>query len=194
MLSPIKCMFHQKTILMQKLVYYVASSVDGFISGENDDVSGFLFTGKGVEKYLQDLKDFETVIMGRNTYGFGFKFGATPGQPSPAYPDMQHYIVSKNLTFENQSPQVHVLPPDLNEITKVIQSSATPVYLCGGGKLAGWLLKNQLIDELKIKLNPVIIGSGIKLFEDVASNYRLELLDSITYDNGLVVLNYQVKY
>jgi dihydrofolate reductase len=52
---------------MRKIVYYVASSLDGFISGPNDDISGFVGTGNGVKKYLSDLLNFDTVIMGRHT-------------------------------------------------------------------------------------------------------------------------------
>ena len=53
---------------MRKIVYYVAMSLDGFISGVNGDISGFVGDGNGVAKYLADLVDFDTVIMGKNTY------------------------------------------------------------------------------------------------------------------------------
>ncbi len=61
---------------MRKITCYVASSLDGFISGLNDDIGGFVETENGVEKYLADLANFDTVIMGRNTYEFGFKYGS----------------------------------------------------------------------------------------------------------------------
>lgn len=77
---------------MKKIIYYVATSIDGFISGLNEDISGFLPDGNGVQKYLDDLKEFKTVIMGRKTYEFGYKYGLKPG--SPAYPHMDHYIFS----------------------------------------------------------------------------------------------------
>lgn len=69
---------------MRKIVYYVAGSLDGYISGPNADISGFVGTGSGGDKYLADLSNFDTVIMGRHTYEFGYKFGVQPGQP--AYP------------------------------------------------------------------------------------------------------------
>ena len=77
---------------MRKIIYYVASSLDGFISGPDDDVSDLVYTGSGVEQYLNDLQSFETVIMGRSTYEFGYKFGVAPGDPSPTYQYMKHYI------------------------------------------------------------------------------------------------------
>lgn len=57
---------------MPKIIYYVASSLDGFIAGPNDNISYFVAGGKGVEKYLSDLQKFKTVIMGRRTYELVF--------------------------------------------------------------------------------------------------------------------------
>lgn len=175
---------------MRKIVYYVASSLDGFISGLNDDISGFVATGNGVEKYLADLANFDTVIMGRNTYEFGYKYGLQPGQP--AYTHMKHYIFSNNLKFENPNPQVQVKGLDLSEIDKLKAEEGTDIYLCGGGQFASWLLENKKIDTLKLKLNPLILGEGIKLFGNSSSNYKFELVDSSVYENGLQLMTFDV--
>lgn len=175
---------------MGKIVYYVASSLDGFISGMNDDISGFVATGNGVEKYLADLANFDTVIMGRNTYEFGYKYGLQPGQP--AYPHMKHYVFSNNLKFENPNPQVQVKGLDLSEIDKLKAEEGTDIYLCGGGQFANWLLENKKIDTLKLKLNPLILGEGVKLFGNSSSNYKLELVDSSVYENGLQLMTFNV--
>ena len=175
---------------MQKIVYYIASSIDGFISGPNDDVSKFIYQGKGVEKYQEDLKSFETVIMGRSTYEFGYKFGATPGHPSPAYPHMKHYIFSNNLIFEYKSEQVEVKKVRIEEIIKIKKESTTDIYLCGGGQFAGWLLDNGLIDQLKLKLNPIILGDGVPLFGNSKTSLVVNLLEKESFDNGLQILTY----
>lgn len=177
---------------MKKIVYYVASSIDGYISGINDDVSGFVSDGNGVEKYLNDLKDFETVIMGRKTYEFGYKFGLEPGKP--AYPHMDHYIFSNSLTFENPHESVMVRQLDLDEVKKIRDHSKTDIYLCGGGDFAGWLLDNELIDLLKIKVNPLIIGQGVKIFGNSKKTYKLNLVDTESYDKGLIFNTYEVMY
>lgn len=177
---------------MRKIVYYVASSIDGFISGLNEDISGFVSGGNGVDKYLADLANFDTVIMGRSTYEFGYKYGLQPGQP--AYPHMKHYIFSNSLKLENSDPRVQVKKLDLNEITKLQKKKGTDIYLCGGGQFAGWLLDHQKIDILKLKLNPLILGEGIKLFGNSTSKYRLDLLDSSTYENGLQIMTFSVIY
>lgn len=177
---------------MKKIVYYVASSIDGFISGLNDDISGFVGTGNGVDKYLADLANFDTVIMGRNTYEFGYKYGLQPGQP--AYPHMKHYIFTDNLKLENLSTQVEVKNVDLTEIDKLKMHEGADIYLCGGGQFAGWLLDNKKIDTLKLKLNPLILGKGIRLFGNSNSKYKLELLETADYENGLQIMTYNIIY
>lgn len=179
---------------MRKIIYYVASSIDGFISGPNDEVDGFVSTGNGVDNYLNDLKSFDTVIMGRKTYEFGYKYGAVPGEPSPAYPHMKHYIFSNKLQLRNPSPNVHVRKLNIIEIEKLQKQEGTDIYLCGGGQFAGWLLDNQKIDTLKLKLNPLILGEGIKLFGDSLSNYKLELIDTNYYENGLQIMTFDIIY
>lgn len=176
---------------MRKIVYYVAVSLDGYISGPNEDISGFVAEGNGVARYLRDLADYDTVIMGRNTYEFGYKFGLKPGLP--AYSHMTHYIFSSSLTFENPDPKVHVRPVDMHEVNKIRNQDGTDIYLCGGGQFAGWLLDHHCIDVLKIKLNPLLLGSGVKLFGGSQTALRLELTQSERYENGLQIMTYKVR-
>jgi len=177
---------------MNRIVYYVASSIDGYISGLGEDISGFVGEGNGVEKYLNDLKAFETVIMGRKTYEFGYKFGLEPGKL--AYPHMDHFIFSKSLSFENPDEKLIIKDLDINEIIKIRDQSKTDVYLCGGGEFAGWLLENELIDILKIKVNPLILGQGVKIFGESKKSYKLKLIDAEEYENGLLFTTYEIKY
>lgn len=174
-----------------RIVYYVAVSLDGYICGENEDISAFVGEGDGVEQYMADLKDFKTVIMGRRTYEFGYKFGLPPGQP--AYPHMEHHIFSKSLNLGEVHPQVHVEQQrDVERIKEIREASETDVYLCGGGVFAGWLLEEKLIDRLKIKLNPITLGGGTRLFGDSKSAANWELVDSALYDNGITIITYDL--
>lgn len=101
---------------MKKVVYYVTVSIDGFICGLDADVPGFVSEGNEVKQYLDDLKEFETVIMGRNTYEFGYAYGLISGQPS--YP----YIFSKSLHFKDKHEKIHLIPDvkidKINELKK----------------------------------------------------------------------------
>lgn len=175
-----------------KIVYYVAISLDGYISGENEDITGFVAEGNGVEKYLSDLKEYQTVIMGRKTYEFGYKFGLKPGEAP--YPHMEHHIFSDSLHFDGQESNVHVKKLELHQIDSIKLQSLGDIYLCGGGAFAGWLLENERIDVLKLKINPLVLGKGTRLFGGSTKSVQLELLHTETFDGGLLINTYKIKY
>ena len=181
-----------KLVSMRKIVYYVASSLDGYIAGPNESIDGFVTGGAGVEQYLQDLQAFEVAIMGRNTYEFGYRFGMQPGQAP--YPHMQHYIFSNSLVLHDPAPNIHIQALDVAFIQKLKQSPGGDIYLCGGGLFAGWLLDHELIDILKIKLNPLILGQGVRLFGHSNKAVQPKLIEQSSYDQGLQILTYQLVY
>lgn len=176
---------------MRKIIYYVATSIDGFICGANNDIRAFISAGNGVTQYFNDLKDFDTVIMGKNTYEFGYGFGLKPGQR--AYPHMTHYIFSNSLKFQHADDGVHVCSVELETIKKLKNTAGSDIYLCGGGIFAGWLLDHNMIDIVKIKLNPIVLGQGIRLFGDSKNDVKLNLIDSQTYEKGLQIITYTIN-
>lgn len=175
---------------MREIIYYVATSLDGYIAGPNGDISLFAYEGNGVEQYQKDLLAFDTVIMGRKTYEFGYQFGLQPG--APAYPHMRHYIFSSSLVLENADEKVKVVPLDLGLVHQLKAEEGTPIYLCGGGELAAWLLRHDLIDILKIKLNPIILGGGIPLFGGSQKAFKGTLESSVSYEGGLLFNTYRI--
>lgn len=177
---------------IRKIIYYVATSIDGYIAGPGEDINDFQHTGNGVDKYLADLQDFDTVIMGRKTYEFGYKFGLQAGEAP--YPHMQHYIFSDQLRLERPAAQVHVCPRDISRIQALKNSAGTDIYLCGGGLFAGWVLQHGLIDQLKVKLNPLILGGGTPLFSGVDRAFRLSLVKQEAYEGGLRMMTYDIVY
>lgn len=179
--------------MKHKIIYYVAISLDGFIAGENGDISMFLTDGEGVRTYLSDLQRFSTTIMGKNTYEFGYRYGLMPGQP--AYPHMEHFIFSKTLQLPPNASKVKVVPPNLESLDAIMAQTTSDVYLCGGGTFAAWLLQNEKIDELHLKINPILLGKGIPLFGDQASKaVHLKLLSAVSYEEGLQLNRYQMIY
>ncbi|MAE85516.1 MAG: dihydrofolate reductase [Flammeovirgaceae bacterium] len=179
---------------MRAIIYHVATSLDGFIAKEDGSTQEFIETGEHVEDYLNQLKDYDTTIMGRNTYEYGYAYGLQPGQP--AYPHMNHYLVSDTLNFENQHEQIHVVRKNnlIETIEALKQEIGSPIYLCGGGQLAKTMLENRLIDELIIKLNPIFLGSGIHLFGGCCEGFELSQIQRITYENGVQMIHYKLIY
>ncbi|MDB4293574.1 dihydrofolate reductase family protein [Maribacter sp.] len=176
---------------MNKVIYYVATSLDGYISGVDGDISKFSYHEEVVEKYQADLQSFSTVIMGRKTYEFGYQYGLVPGQA--AYPHMEHFIFSESLKIETLAKTVHIEKRTVERIKEIVAASKTDVYLCGGGQFAGWLLDNGLIDRLKLKLNPIVLGGGVRLFGNSRTSFSGTLVEKESFDSGLQFLTYDLN-
>jgi dihydrofolate reductase len=158
---------------MRKLKYYMASTVDG----------------EHVTDYLESLKtQFDVVLMGRKTYEFGFQFGVT----NP-YPWMKQYVFSRTMK-ESPDANVTLVSENIVELVRELKSeSGKDIYLCGGADLATMLFDEKLIDEVVLKLNPLLFGSGIPLLSRISRPIDLELTGSKVYENGVLLLNYRVK-
>jgi len=74
------------------------------------------------------------------------------------------------------------------EIAKLKQQSGKDITIIGSAALVGSLLRERLLDELKLMVHPVVLGSGKRLFEDVGDREPLELVDSKTFSTGVVSL------
>jgi dihydrofolate reductase len=174
---------------MRKLKYHVASTVDGFIAHEDHTVDGFVAEGEHVNDYLESLRnDYDTVVMGRRTYEFGFQFGVT----NP-YPWMKQYVLSRTME-RSPDPNVELVSEDTFDfLMEMKKGEGKDIYLCGGADLAGKLFAEGLIDEIILKLNPVLFGAGVPLFSGAIKQIDLELTGSQVYGNGVVLLNYRVK-
>jgi len=107
---------------------------------------------------------------------------------------MKHYIFSNLLQLEQHADNVVINPVVINGMKKLKAENGSDIYLCGGGEFADWLLDNEMIDFLKIKLNPLILGSGIKPFGSSKKRILTELVEIKSYDKGLQIINYRLNY
>jgi len=173
----------------RKLKYHVACTVDGFIAHADHTIDGFVAEGEHVTDYLASLKsDYEVVLMGRRTYEFGFQYGVT----NP-YPWMRQYVLSRTMK-ESPEPQVTLVTENIIDFVRELKNeTGKDIYLCGGAALAATLFAEGLIDEIILKLNPVLFGSGLPLFSQVIKQTALELVGSKVYGNGVLLLQYRVK-
>lgn len=193
---------------LRKLKYHVAMTLDGFIAREDDSTDFFphLSPPDHVMDYLDDLAStYDTVVMGRSTYEFGLKVGVTD-----PYPSMETHVCSRTMK-ESPSPRVNLVrddavgfvrelksrPGQQKDMSRIVRAAqlrvGKDIYLCGGGILATTLFDAGLIDEVIIKVNPVLLGSGKALAPRLSQLVGLELLGTQTYQSGVVVLHYAVK-
>lgn len=173
---------------MKKLVYYVACSVDGYIAELDGSFDSFVNEGAHVTDYLESFNRFDTVLMGRNTYEVGVKMGTT----NP-YPMFDSYVFSTSME-ESPDEDVTLVKENVIELVEDLKKrDGKAIYLCGGGLLAVDLFNAQLIDEVVLKVNPILLGEGIHFFSGVVQPANLGLIKSTAYNNGVVFLHYEVK-
>lgn len=174
---------------MQQLSYHVATSVDGFIADPSGGVGAFAMTGDHVRDYLTALRDVGTVIMGRRTYQLALDAGVVD-----PYPQVDTVVFSRAM---RESPHPHVKLVT-SEITRAVASlreqEGKGVCLVGGGQIAAQLLAARLIDEVVVKVNPFVLGEGIRLFDGEVRLTRLVHEATKVFANGVVTCVYRVNY
>lgn len=173
---------------MRTIKYYVAISLDGFIAHDDGSFNGFLWDDQVVADFFESFNWFDTVLMGRKTY----EVGLSEGKTNP-YPMMKQYVFSKTMT-ESPDKNVELVSKKGIELVQTLkQKPGSAIWLCGGSDLASTLFTENLIDEIILKVNPVLFGSGIPLFSNKIRLTNLELTNSKIYSNGTVLLFYLVK-
>ena len=170
---------------MHPIIYDVAVSLDGFISGLDGDISQFAHEGEVVDDYLQRLAGYHSAIMGRATYEFGYQYGLKAGQ-NP-YPHMQTYVVSQTLDCPEGADITVIRGPLDAEIRHLRQASSGPIYLCGGGAFAGSMLARGHIDQICLKRAPIVLGVGVKLFDQTQDRLAFRRTETKMYDNGYLL-------
>lgn len=170
---------------MHTIIYDVAVSLDGFISGPSGDISKFAHEGPVVDDYCDRLAGYATAIMGGTTYEFGYRFGLKAGQ-NP-YATMETIVFSDTLKCPDDSDIVVKQSRAKEDFHRLKQSSKGPIYLCGGGVFAGWLLCHGLIDRIILKRAPIILGGGVRLFGETSGTGPVTRVATRTYDNGYLL-------
>ncbi len=172
---------------MRSLIYYVATSLDGFIAHSDGSFHGFPWSDEVVERFMASLGQFDTVLMGRHTYEVGLNAGKT----SP-YPMLEQVVFSRTMEVSPDSAVTLISDHAASFVRELKAQSGEAIWLCGGGKLASDLFAEGLIDQLIVKLNPVLFGSGIALFTDQIDVTQLTLTSQHTCDNGTLFLTYDI--
>jgi dihydrofolate reductase len=189
---------------VRKLVYYVGTTIDGFIAAPDGSIDFFPLTPDVLDFLTTDYPDalpthvraqlgvdvpnpnFDVGVQGRTTFQAALDIGVT----SP-YAHLQQILVSTSTT-ESPDPAVEVVSTGVVErIRQLKAEDGKDIYLMGGARLAGSLLPE--IDSLVLKVYPVVAGAGIPLFTTEFSPTSFTLTDMRSLENGTVVLSYDRK-
>src|SRR5436309_14743070 len=149
--------------------------------------------GEGGDKFkLDETLASDALLLGRVTYeGFAEAWPAREGEFADKFNNMPKYVVSSTLESPSWSNST-VLSGDLGqEIAKLKSELDGRIVVHGSGQLARGLLERDLVDELRLMVFPVILGSGKRLFGDMPDKKRMRLATSQTVGDGVAILTYK---
>ncbi|SKB69162.1 Dihydrofolate reductase [Parapedobacter luteus] len=175
---------------MRNVILGLAVTLDGYIEGPNGEYD-WCFTDQdyGLKEFFSRI---DAVFIGRKSYEVAQAYAeGNDGQLVPGMPPASEYVFSRTLEKVKEGA-VLISDNAMNEARKIKAGPGKDIWLYGGASLTGALMKEGLVDELWMSVHPILLGSGKPLFRPQDSRTRLTLLDSKTYDTGLVSLRYRV--
>lgn len=177
-------------------------SLDGYIEGENHDLSWHNVDKEFNKFAAKQLEDAGALLFGKNTYELMESYWphAKPedeydGTVAKFMNQLPKYVFSRTLetivekdTWQN----VHLIPNDPAEpVRKLKEEDGKNMFVFGSNNLCVTLLKEGLLDELRIMISPIAIGSGTVLFAGMQDKLSLQLLHTKVFKNGNVLLTYR---
>jgi dihydrofolate reductase len=189
----------KRRIEMGRIVVTEFVSLDGVME-DPGGVEGFEYGGwtfeiargeEGDRFKLDETLASEALLLGRVTYeGFAAAWPSREGEFADKFNTMPKYVVSSTID-QPEWTNTTVLEGDLaGEVAKIKQAHDGDVVVHGSARLAQALLEHDLVDELRLMVYPVVLGSGKRLFGDTSDRKALQLVDSKTVGDGVTILTY----
>jgi len=175
-------------------------SLDGVMEGPAGD-DGFvrgawsfeIDRGDEGDKFkLDETVGAEALLLGRRTYeGFAAAWPSREGEFADKFNNMPKYVVSSTLD-DPEWNNTTVLSGDLEEeVSKLRREHEGDIVVHGSAQLVHALVENDLVDELRLMVFPVVLGTGKRVFGETTDKKPLRLADSKTVGDGVTILVYQ---
>ena len=188
---------------MRKLKLHVAISIDGCIAGPNNEMDWIDFTWNDKLREYEDRlhEPVDTILLGRKMTNEFISYWSNvmnkPEDPEHSFAkkmmETPKIVFTKTL-IKSEWPNTKIATGDLkDEITKLKSQDGGDIIVYGGASFDSSLIKENLIDEYYLFINPVAIGNGKTIFGDLKEIRKLSLVESMTFDPGIVLLHYEVK-
>jgi dihydrofolate reductase len=184
---------------MGRIVVTEFISVDGVVEdpggAEDFKYGGWSFEfdrGEEGNKFkLDEALESDALLLGRVTYeGFADAWPSREGEFADKFNSMPKYVVSTKLEKADWNNST-VLEGDVVEtVSKLKQGPDGDIVVHGSAQLVQTLLENDLVDELRLMVFPVVLGSGKRLFGETSDKKNLRLVDSRTVGDGVAILIY----
>jgi dihydrofolate reductase len=191
---------------MRKITILSMITLDGVMQapgGPKEDTSGGFKFGGWTASYTdevfgklmhEELAQATEYLLGRKTYDIWASYWPKHGDFWPGINDRTKYVVSKTRKKSDVARigwNKSVLLKNVADIKKMKASKGTDIQVWGSSKLIQTLLKNDLVDELKLKIYPLTLGKGKKLFENGAIPAAFKLVESVVTPSGVIIVNYK---
>jgi dihydrofolate reductase len=180
---------------MRDVILYMSMSLDGFVDSDREHPGMAVPEGAELKQWKLDrISKAGAHLMGRITYQQ--MSSAWPGSGAPyAAPmnDIPKVVFSRTLSDAEASwPETRVARGELAaEIAAIKSESGPDVIVWGGGRLAGALAAADLIDEYRLLVQPLVLGRGQALFDQLPQSRHLDLVETTPFPNGVVVHVYR---
>lgn len=186
---------------MRKLKLQVQMTVDGRIAGPNGEMDFMTWDWDDeIKAYVEELTaSADTILLGRKLaegfipYWAGV--AANPDEPEQAsgkqFTEMPKVVFSRTLD-EAEWPNAVVASDLAGEVTRLKQAGGRDLITYGGAEFVSSLLRHRLIDELHLFVNPVALGEGKTIFEQLEGRQALKLMQSKAFPCGIALLHYAV--
>ena len=178
---------------MRRVIASEIMALDGVM--ESPDKWHFPYFNDEMEEAIgAAMADSDAMLLGRVTYEEFAAFWPSQGERDVAgyMNNTPKYVVSRTLEEPLEWQNSTLIKENVaEEVAKLKQQPGKDISITGSGTLVRSLLQDDLIDELRLMVHPIVVGSGKHLFEEGGDQKALKLVDSKTFSTGVLYLTYQ---
>lgn len=181
---------------MRKLIVSNIMSLDGFAEGPNSELDWVATDADFFAYALDMLNSVDTLLFGRKTYLHMAAFwpSAPTGPIADKMNSLPKIVFSSTLTSVDWKNSTLTEDDAGIQIARHKQLSGGDMVILGSASLAASLLQDELIDEYRVILNPILLGAGKPLFPNILKRLKLKLSRTQTLASGVVILYYHPQF
>ncbi len=140
---------------------------------------------------LDEVMSSEALLLGRVTYeGFASAWPSMTGEFADKMNGMAKYVVSTTLQEPAWNNTKVIKQNVAEEVTQLKSMPGDDILIAGSGKLVNMLMQHNLIDEYRLMVYPVILGTGKRLFNQASDQHALKLVEAKPVGAGILILAY----
>ena len=142
---------------------------------------------------LDDALHAEALLLGRRSYEFfGARWPSRSGELADRLNSLPKYVLSSTLEDPGWNNSTVLVGAAVDEVSKLKREVDGEILVLASFQLVRALIASDLVDELRLKIFPVVLGAGERLFGDTSNAKPMRLLDNQTIDNGVTFLTHQL--